>query len=109
LPGNDACTVIGITRPCWVFDGVLSASSESWFWAAGTSMAAPHAAGVAALIVGQAGGSLKPSQVEAKLRSSADDLGQPGNDPFYGLGRVNAFKAVTQHAPTASGKGGVSG
>jgi hypothetical protein len=28
------------------------------------------------------------------LRKSADDLGKPGNDDFYGLGRVNAYRAV---------------
>ncbi len=57
-------------------------------------MAAPHAAGVAALIIGQNGGSMKPAHVEAKLRQSADDLGKPGNDDFYGKGRINALRAV---------------
>ena len=53
-------------------------------------------AGVAALIIEKNGGSMHPSQVEAILRQSADDLGKPGKDDFYGHGRVNAFKAVTQ-------------
>ena len=58
-------------------------------------MAAPHAAGVAALIIGQNGGKMDPVRVKEVLRASADDLGKPGRDPFYGYGRVNAFKAIT--------------
>jgi lantibiotic leader peptide-processing serine protease len=91
LPGEDPCTIAGLERPCWVFDLVFSTGSlNSWYWSAGTSMAAPHASGVAALIVGANGGDMKPAHVERELRKTADDLGQPGNDPFYGMGRVNA-------------------
>jgi len=92
--GVSECTVGWLTRRCYVFDLVLSTGLEGWYWSAGTSMAAPHAAGVAALIIGKNGGSMKPAQVEAALRASADDLGKPGNDDFYGKGRVNAFNAV---------------
>lgn len=61
--------------------------------ASGTSMAAPHAAGVAALILGK-NPSLSPEQVRTILRDSADDLGTPGWDPVFGGGRVNALRAV---------------
>ena len=99
-PGNELCTVAGITRPCWVFDMVLStgngtSETGNYYWSAGTSMACPHAAGVAALIIGKNGGPMDPARVEAALRASADDLGKPGRDPLYGYGRVNAFKAVS--------------
>jgi subtilisin family serine protease len=60
----------------------------------GTSMASPHATGVAALIRGK-NASLAPDQVRAILRSSSDDKGAPGWDPTFGYGRVNALKAVT--------------
>jgi len=60
----------------------------------GTSQAAAHVSGVAALIIGQNGGSLHPAQVNAILIQSADDLGKPGNDDYFGKGRVNAYKAV---------------
>jgi len=80
--------------PCYVYDGVFSLTYQGWAWAAGTSMAAPHVAGVAALIIGQHGGSMKPSQVLRELRRSADDLGKPGKDMWYGYGRVNAYNAV---------------
>jgi subtilisin family serine protease len=59
----------------------------------GTSMASPHVAGVAALIVEDVGAD-RPSQVKARLEQSADDLGQPGTDPAYGKGRINVARAV---------------
>jgi subtilisin family serine protease len=76
-------------------DWILSDNNNSKFayWT-GTSQAAAHVSGVAALIIGQNGGSLHPAQVESVLKQSADDLGKPGNDDFYGKGRVNAYKAV---------------
>lgn len=58
----------------------------------GTSMAAPHTAGVAALIASE--GDTSPSTIRAKLQQSADDLGPSGTDPAYGKGRVNAARAV---------------
>jgi subtilisin family serine protease len=58
----------------------------------GTSMASPHAAGLAALIVEQVGHG-HPSLVKARLEQSADDLGATGTDPFYGKGRINVPRA----------------
>jgi lantibiotic leader peptide-processing serine protease len=90
----EMCTVL-VVRPCWVFDLVFSTGSAgSFYWGAGTSMAAPHVSGVAALVIASGGGSMHPAQVAAALRRSADDLGQPGRDPVHGLGRVNAARAA---------------
>jgi len=60
----------------------------------GTSMASPHASGVAALVRGK-NPSLAPDQVRQILRASADDRGAAGWDPLFGYGRVNALKAVS--------------
>lgn len=95
-PGEESATIAGVSTAAWVFDMVLSTTATGWGWSAGTSMAAPHAAGVAALIIGQNGGKMAPAQVLAKMRATADDLGKPGRDPFYGYGRLNAYRAVTQ-------------
>ncbi len=104
LPGSAVCSFPrnpsgSSLQFCWVLDMVIApcrgsgASISSYCWAAGTSMASPAVAGVAALVIGK-NGALPPAQVEAILRSSADDLGKPGNDDFYGRGRVNATRAV---------------
>jgi subtilisin family serine protease len=58
----------------------------------GTSMAAPHVSGLAALLVSQ--GIDKPSQIKARILQSADDLGQNGTDKFYGKGRINVANAL---------------
>jgi lantibiotic leader peptide-processing serine protease len=92
-PGNEACAVV-VVNACWVFDMVLSTSMTGWTWMAGTSMAAPHVSGVAALVYAKHGGNISPAQVESILRRSADHPGQGGQDPFYGHGRVNAARAV---------------
>ena len=59
----------------------------------GTSMATPHVAGVAALIMAQQG-ILPPSPITSILQQTADDLGIAGTDPFYGKGRINAARAL---------------
>jgi subtilisin family serine protease len=71
-------------------DMILSTgSANSWYWGAGTSQAAPHVSGVAALIIAEHGGHMKPAQVEAEMRHRADDLGKPGKDDFNGMGRIS--------------------
>lgn len=60
----------------------------------GTSYASPIAAGVGAMIF-SANPALSPDDVQDVLYRSADDLGSPGFDNFYGHGRVNTFRAVT--------------
>lgn len=58
----------------------------------GTSMASPHVAGLAALLVQQYGRS--PAQIRARIQQTADDLGQSGTDPHFGKGRINVARAV---------------
>ncbi|WP_242929307.1 S8 family peptidase [Pontibacter vulgaris] len=100
-PGNEIARIGGILQYVFVFDYVFSTGSNltpgraSYYWSAGTSMASPHAAGVAALIIGKNGGQMDPARVTAALRASADDLGKPGRDPYFGYGRVNALRAVS--------------
>lgn len=83
----------------WVYalcpqTSLLFACSGGYFTlgVAGTSQATPHVSGLAALMVQRFG--RKPSQIKNAIRQSADDLGQPGNDPYFGAGRINVARAV---------------
>ena len=67
--------------------------NNSYVNADGTSMAAPHVAGVAALIL-SANPSLTNAQVTNIIQQTAEDKGSPGRDDYYGWGRVNANQAV---------------
>ncbi|MBM7770753.1 subtilisin family serine protease [Actinokineospora baliensis] len=72
----------------------------------GTSMATPHVAGVAALML-SVNPSLTPAQVRARLAAEADDLacsdsrcaGTTAKNNFYGEGRVDAKDAVGGTTP----------
>jgi len=66
----------------------------------GTSMASPHVAGVAALVI--AGEGLSNIQVRNRLQQTADDLGPAGFDTNYGYGLVDADEAAPP-APPATG------
>ena len=94
---------------------VLSTVPGGWAYAQGTSMASPHAAGVAALIRSQHP-NMPQGAVQAALTNTADPMACPPNpfnpggagawlatcvggagyNGFYGHGQVNAFSAVTR-------------
>jgi len=73
--------------------GQCSTSGFHFAFAVGTSGAAPHVSGLAALLVSQIGHG-QAAQVKAAIQNSADDLGKPGVDPFYGQGRINVARAL---------------
>jgi len=86
----------GIIGACSSFSVFFGCGGGTFYLVGGTgtSFASPIAAGVAALIDGQAGGALNGHQLATALANSADDLGKPGVDIFFSHGRVNARKAV---------------
>jgi hypothetical protein len=60
----------------------------------GTSFAAPHVAGAAAVVL-QAAPFLSGAQVVELLLDTAHDLGAPGTDPIYGRGLVDLDAALS--------------
>jgi len=99
-PGGDAAAYPKVN---WAWDYVISSGAGPnaeggypFYYAAGTSMASPHVAGVAALIIAKNGGKISPQEVTKQLLKTADKIGGNGMSAYYGNGRVNAFRAVTE-------------
>jgi serine protease len=69
----------------------------------GTSMATPHVAATAALIIasGVLGPHPTPAQITARLRATATKLGGGGDETLYGAGLVNAAAATAPGGPGA--------
>jgi len=72
--------------------------NDCYKYGSGTSMASPHVAGTAALVI-LANSDWSNDQVRAQLQNTAEDLGDLGRDPKYGFGLVNAAEAVGAEQP----------
>jgi len=84
---------------------ILSLLSSEGYWApelhvgngylrlAGTSMAAPYVAGLAALVIDR-WPALTNEQVKQAIKASSEDIGSAGFDPLTGAGRIYAPGAV---------------
>lgn len=89
------------------WDGVLQQTFEkrgaritwNYYFFDGTSMATPHVAGVAALILSQ-NPTFTPDQVRQRLQSTAEDKGATGWDQYYGWGIVDTYAALS-YSPVA--------
>ncbi len=67
----------------------------------GTSAAAPHVAGICALLLSQ-DPTLTPSEIKTILQLTAEDVGDPGQDDETGFGLVNAYGALDVENPIVS-------
>jgi serine protease len=71
----------------------------------GTSMAAPHVAAAAALVIATRviGAHPTPGAIEERLKATARDLGDPGPDTRYGAGLLDAAAATAPAPATVPG------
>ncbi len=99
-------------------DGVLQNTillqnpmQSDYMWLQGTSMASPHAAGVAALIVSR--GITNPAEVERVMKRTSKHPNNVEWDKEYGAGVVDALAAVDasteSYAPERAGLAGLLG
>lgn len=92
-------------------DGVLQETIQGGGWTytfwEGTSMAAPHVAAAAALVIAQ--GVDDPDQVRSVLRSTAQDVGASGYDTSTGYGVLDVGAAVALAAGSGSSGGDTGG
>lgn len=70
----------------------------------GTSMAAPQVTGTAGIVASKAG--LSGSALRTRLLDTTDDLGATGYDTYFGNGRLNSYRAVTNTTLDEGGSGG---
>ncbi len=91
--------------------GLQNPMHSDYMWLQGTSMASPHAAGVAALVVSR--GITNPDEVERILKRTATHPNNVEWDKEYGAGVVDALAAVDasaeSYAPERAGLAGLLG
>jgi subtilisin family serine protease len=111
-----------LTVTCLPARRLVDVSGAAYCYQQGTSMASPHVAGVAALILSRLGHTVAAGTLQAMIRQTADPIACPdaatltsyaffpavdngapqtcqggiGSNSWYGAGQVNALTAVTR-------------
>jgi lantibiotic leader peptide-processing serine protease len=87
-----ACSQTSVVLPSAAHHVIGFCGNNNILGLQGTSMAAPHVSGTAALLVSIVG--RNPSQIKARIQQSADHVAGNGTTPFYGKGRLSVARAV---------------
>lgn len=89
-------------------DVIALAPDATYQVTTGTSVAAAHVSGVAALLL-ERKSSLTPAEIRLVLMTTATRIGSPMPDSEFGVGLVNAYRAVSWlgRKPPAPDSGGV--
>jgi hypothetical protein len=86
-----------IYSTAWPADSYPGCGGKTYCYKDGTSMATPHVAGLAALLVARYP-SYTPDLVASAILDTAQDLGAPGWDQHCGCGRIDASLALSTGA-----------
>lgn len=94
---------VDLAAPFWALStvGNNGYEDENQGWC-GTSMATPHVSGAAALLRSQNRG-WSNQQIVDRLFATAEDLGEPGRDDYFGWGLLNVSAAVNPLSVAISG------
>ena len=97
---SEVQSYVDVSAPGWNVPGTGNQFDPSGYESeSGTSFSAPYVAGEAALLL-SVNPSLDVNALRNLILSTADDLGQPGQDWEFGAGRINAGRAVANvHVP----------
>ncbi len=82
-----------VAAPGYQIKSCLHNDNSGYTSKSGTSMASPHAAGCAALLL-DIDGELTPAKLSEILQTTALDLGPEGKDNDYGAGRLDVYEAA---------------
>jgi subtilisin family serine protease len=92
-PGGDPNGSLDNDSRHWIPGAFWRGSGISYAWLSGTSQAAPHVAGLAALLL-SINRELTPDQLSALITNAAVDVQAPGWDEFSGHGRIDVSAAL---------------
>ena len=91
---SSAGSFVDISAPGVNIYSLFPPSHDEYRAVRGTSLAAPHGAGLAALVLAAAP-NLSSAEVESIILRSAVDLGETGQDDKFGHGRIDASAAMS--------------
>ncbi len=97
-PGGNPADEFDANPNHWITSAYWRGSGHAYAQIAGTSQAAPHVSGLAALLL-SIDSSLSNDQLQQIIEDTSVDLGTDGRDDFFGHGRIDAAAAVAAVKP----------